>query len=64
MLYVAVFAMPIRSGYAKELYIVSSEEKMSLFATRNTTKAIDQFIGWGYACLMGIITNSKKYLMN
>jgi nitrogenase iron protein NifH len=53
------FAMPLRKGYAEEVYIVTSGEKMSLFAARNIAKAIDQFKGRGYARLMGIILNSK-----
>ncbi len=53
------FAMPLRKGYAKEVYIVTSGEKMSLFAARNIAKAIEQFKGREYARLMGIILNSR-----
>ena len=53
------FAMPLRKGYAKEVFIVTSGEKMSLFAAKNIAKAIEQFEGRGYARLMGIILNSR-----
>lgn len=53
------FAMPLRKGYADEIYIVTSGEKMSLFAARNIARAVDQFKGWGYAQLKGIILNSR-----
>ncbi len=53
------FAMPLRKGYAREVYIVTSGEKMSLFAAKNIAKAIEQFEGRGYARLMGLILNSR-----
>ncbi len=53
------FAMPLRKGYAKEVYIVTSGEKMSLFAARNIALAVDQFKGRDYARLSGIIQNSR-----
>jgi nitrogenase iron protein NifH len=53
------FAMPLRRGYAKEVYIVTSGEKMSLFAARNIAKAVEQFKGRGYAQLKGIILNAR-----
>ena len=34
------FSMPIREGYAKEIYIVSSGELMSLYAANNIAKGI------------------------
>ena len=53
------FAMPLRKGYADEVYIVTSGEKMSLFAARNIAMAVEQFKGRGYAKLSGIILNSR-----
>lgn len=53
------FAMPLRKGYAKEVYIVTSGEKMSLFAARNIAKAVEQFKGRGYGQLRGIILNAR-----
>jgi nitrogenase iron protein NifH len=34
------FAMPFRKGYANEVYIVTSGEKMSLFAARNIAQTV------------------------
>ena len=53
------FAMPLRKGYADEVYIVTSGEKMSLFAARNIAKAVAEFKGRGYAQLKGIILNAR-----
>jgi len=53
------FAMPLRRGYAEEVYIVTSGEKMSLFAARNIAKAVEQFKGRGYARLKGVILNAR-----
>ena len=53
------FAMPIRQGYADEVVVVSSGEKMSLFAARNIAGAVSEFGVRGYAGLKGIIANLK-----
>ena len=53
------FAMPLRNGYAREVYIVTSGEKMSLFAARNIALAVDQFKGRGYARLNGVVLNAR-----
>lgn len=54
------FAMPIRGGYAKEVYIVSSGEMMSLYAAHNIAQAIRGFGKRGYAELRGLILNAKN----
>ena len=54
------FAMPIRGGYAREVYIVSSGEMMSLYAANNIAAAIRGFGPRGYAKLKGLILNSKN----
>lgn len=54
------FAMPIRGGYAREVYIVSSGEMMSLYAAHNISRAIDNFKKRGYARLKGLILNAKN----
>lgn len=54
------FAMPIRGGYAEEVYIVSSGEMMSLYAANNIANAIKNFGDIGYAKLQGIILNCKN----
>lgn len=54
------FAMPIREGYAKEVFIVSSGEMMSLYAANNIAQAIKNFGNRGYAKLSGLILNAKN----
>jgi nitrogenase iron protein NifH len=54
------FAMPIREGYAKEIYIVASGELMALYAANNICKGIVKFAQSGGARLGGIICNSRK----
>ncbi len=54
------FAMPIRNQYAKEVYIVTSGEMMSMYAASNITNAVRQFKDRGYARLKGLILNAKN----
>lgn len=54
------FAMPIREGYADEVIIVTSGEKMALFAARNIKTAIDNFADRNYASLRGLILNRRN----
>ncbi|CUQ24367.1 Nitrogenase iron protein 1 [Bacteroides xylanisolvens] len=54
------FSMPIREGYAKEIYIVSSGELMSLYAANNIAKGIRRFAARGEVRLAGIIGNSRN----
>ncbi len=54
------FAMPIRGGYAREVFIVSSGEMMSLYAANNIAQAIQNFGKRGYARLSGLILNAKN----
>lgn len=53
------FAMPLRTGYADEVYVVSSGEMMSLFAASNIISAIKN-IGRDPNLFKGIIYNSKN----
>ncbi len=53
------FAMPLRRQYADCVYIVTSGEKMSLFAAQNIAMAIDNFKTRGYARLGGLILNHR-----
>lgn len=53
------FAMPIREGKAKEIYIVASGEMMAIYAANNICKGIAKFAKGG-ARLGGIICNSRK----
>ncbi|MDR1001327.1 MAG: nitrogenase iron protein [Clostridiales bacterium] len=54
------FAMPIREGKAKEIYIVASGEMMSLYAANNISKGIARFAKKGGVRLAGIICNSRN----
>ncbi|MFI3285264.1 MAG: nitrogenase iron protein NifH [Rikenellaceae bacterium] len=54
------FAMPIRDGYAKEVFIVSSGEMMALYAADNISRAVRNFEKRSYAKFSGIILNSKN----
>ena len=53
------FAMPIRNGYADDLYIVTSGEMMSLYAADNILKAVRYQRRPGYATFKGLIINQK-----
>lgn len=54
------FAMPIREGKAKEIYIVASGEMMSLYAANNIAKGIQRYANKGGVRLGGIICNSRN----
>lgn len=54
------FAVPIREGYATDIYVVSSGELMSLYAANNIAKGICRFAGRGKARIGGIIGNSRN----
>jgi nitrogenase iron protein NifH len=54
------FAVPIREGYAADIYIVSSGELMSLYAGNNIAKCVKRFAERGNARLGGIIGNSRN----
>jgi nitrogenase iron protein NifH len=54
------FAMPIREGKAKEIYIVASGEMMALYAANNISKGIQKFATKGGVRLGGIICNSRN----
>jgi nitrogenase iron protein NifH len=54
------FAMPIREGKAKEIYIVASGEMMALYAANNISKGIQKYAKKGGVRLGGIICNSRN----
>jgi len=54
------FAMPIREGKAREIYIVASGELMALYAANNISKGIKKYADTGVVRLGGIICNSRK----
>ena len=53
------FAAPIREGYAKEVLIVTSGEKMSLYAANNIYQAVKNFEDRSYARVRGIVLNHR-----
>ena len=53
------FAMPIREGKAKEIYIVASGELMALYAANNISKGIQKYANTGDVRLGGIICDSR-----
>ena len=53
------FSMPMRKGYADKVFVVTSGEKMSVYAAANICMAVNNFKGRGYADLGGIILNKR-----
>lgn len=53
------FAAPIREGYAEDVVIVTSGEKMALFAANNICSAVEQFADRNYARVRGVILNRR-----
>lgn len=54
------FAMPLRRKYADCVFVVTSGEKMALFAASNIVKALDHFKVRNYARLGGLILNRRN----
>ncbi len=54
------FAMPMREGKAKEIYIVCSGEMMAMYAANNICKGIVKFAEAGGVRLGGLICNSRN----
>lgn len=54
------FAAPIREGYAEDILIVTSGEKMALYAANNINTAVKQFENRGYASVRGVIMNRRN----
>ena len=54
------FAAPIREGYAQKVLIVTSGEKMALYAANNICTAVRNFEDRSYARVEGIILNSRN----
>jgi nitrogenase iron protein NifH len=53
------FSMPIREGFAKEIYLVCSGGFMSIYAANNIARAIQRLARRGDTGLAGIICNSN-----
>jgi len=54
------FAAPIREGYAEDVLIVTSGEKMALYAANNIATAVENFKDRGYAKTRGILLNRRN----
>lgn len=54
------FSMPMRSGYADKIFIITSGEFMAIHAATNIAMAIDNFKDRNYASLGGIILNKRN----
>lgn len=54
------FAAPIREGYAEEVLIVTSGEKMALYAANNIYTAVQNFADRSYATVRGILFNRRN----
>jgi len=54
------FAAPIREGYAEKVLIVTSGEKMALYAANNINTAVANFEDRGYAKVAGVVLNHRN----
>ena len=54
------FAAPIREGYAEQVLIVTSGEKMALYAANNIWQAVKNFEDRSYAKVRGVILNRRN----
>lgn len=53
------FSMPIREGFAEEIYLICSGGFMSIYAANNIARAVQRLAKRGDAGLAGIICNSS-----
>lgn len=54
------FAAPIREGYAEKILVVTSGEKMALYAAGNICSAVRNFEERSYATVRGIVLNRRN----
>ncbi|MEA4823726.1 MAG: nitrogenase iron protein NifH [Clostridiaceae bacterium] len=54
------FSVPMRGGYADNVFIVTSGENMAIHAAANIALAVENFRARGYARLGGIILNRRN----
>ena len=54
------FSMPMRGGYADQVFVITSGENMAIHAAANIAMAIEGFRGRGYAQLGGVILNRRN----
>ena len=53
------FSMPMHKGYADKVFVMTSGEKMAIYAAGNIAMAVDNFKKRGYAGLGGFIVNRR-----
>ncbi len=53
------FAAPIREGYADKILIVTSGEKMAMYAANNICQAVKNFEDRSYARVFGLVLNRR-----
>ncbi|MCR4841769.1 MAG: AAA family ATPase [Eubacterium sp.] len=53
------FAAPIREGYARDVVVVTSGEKMALYAAGNILTAVKNFEDRNYAKALGVVLNCR-----
>jgi len=58
------FAMPLREGFANEVYIVTSAEVMSLYAANNISLAVCRFQQQGLPLVLGGLIAVSRHLPN
>ncbi|AEE15126.1 Nitrogenase [Thermodesulfobium narugense DSM 14796] len=54
------FAVPMREGYADKVLVITSGEKLALYAAENIIQAIKNFSDRNYARLSGLILNRRN----
>lgn len=54
------FSMPMRGGYANQVFVLTSGENMAIHAAANIAMAVENFKNRGYAKLGGIILNRRN----
>jgi nitrogenase iron protein NifH len=54
------FSMPMRSGYADKVFVLTSGENMAIYAAGNIAMAVENFKGRGDASLGGFILNRRN----
>lgn len=54
------FSMPMRSGYADQVFVVTSGENMAIHAAANIAMAVENFKNRGYAQMGGLILNKRN----
>ncbi len=52
--------MPMRSGYADKVFVITSGENMAIHAAANIAMAVQNFASRNYASLGGIILNKRN----